>query len=303
MGFARKGGHGKINRKMASSNVKTDNRKRTAKVGIELPLAAELSETSTAEKARSDELSEASGAEKPRSARPGRIPSPLRKSLGSIRRASLTSNRSDGSWVSSLPTCMQGVCKLLRRWYHNVLDAVKPPGSSGAQRKNMRVSFIRRGSNSVFVLAKVPPQQIQRMREVFAVFDVDGSGSISKKDFHKVLMVLGSNPRDAEVEVMLRQIDLNKDGQIDFTEFAEAWWQREQIHLEEGFEEELKVAFSVFEQDEDGRVSVDELRKKLTSIGEKLSEEEVDALLEEVDLDGNGLISFEEFREFPCWRR
>eukprot|EP00965_Chrysotila_dentata_P077369 2554241-Pleurochrysis_carterae.AAC.1 len=37
----------------------------------------------------------------------------------------------------------------------------------------------------------------------------------------------------------------------------------------------VQVAFSVFEQDEDGRVSVDELRKKLTSIGEKLSEEEV----------------------------
>ncbi len=37
------------------------------------------------------------------------------------------------------------------------------------------------------------------------------------------------------------------------------------------------------------------LRKLLASLGEKLSDEEVDEMIREVDIDGDGQINYEEF--------
>ena len=47
------------------------------------------------------------------------------------------------------------------------------------------------------------------------------------------------------MEDIIRAIDLNKDGFIDFDEFARVWWVREQQQLEADFEDELQLAFEV----------------------------------------------------------
>ena len=47
------------------------------------------------------------------------------------------------------------------------------------------------------------------------------------------------------MEDIIRAIDLNKDGFIDFDEFARVWWVREQQQLEADFETELELAFKV----------------------------------------------------------
>jgi len=47
------------------------------------------------------------------------------------------------------------------------------------------------------------------------------------------------------LEDIIRAIDLNKDGFIDFDEFARVWWVREQQQLEADFETELELAFKV----------------------------------------------------------
>jgi Ca2+-binding EF-hand superfamily protein len=51
----------------------------------------------------------------------------------------------------------------------------------------------------------------------------------------------------------------------------------------------------VFDKDNDGYISAAELRHVLTNIGEKLSDEEVDEMIREADIDGDGQINYEEF--------
>ena len=56
------------------------------------------------------------------------------------------------------------------------------------------------------------------------------------------------------------------------------------------FEQEMLAAFKVFDKDGSGTIDGDEIAKVMESFGEKLSDEELKIMMEEVDKDGNGSI-------------
>ena len=58
-------------------------------------------------------------------------------------------------------------------------------------------------------------------------------------------------------------------------------------------EEEIRGAFCVFDKDDNGFILAAELRHVLTNLGE-----EVDKMIREADIDGNGQVNFEEFVPF-----
>jgi len=194
----------------------------------------------------------------------------------------------------------------------------------------------------LFSLDDLDESQMVRLKRAFGIFDKDGSGQISSYEMLEVLRcppgppragllprpptrlacpaqsmcpidvppcpvqvlrLLGSNPSKGEFADMLKSIDTNQDGVVDFMEFARVWWKREQQNLEADFDLELELAFKVFDTDGSGMITRDELREKLTTLGEKLTEDEVSELLAEADSDNNGSISFEEFKALPFWRQ
>ncbi len=65
-------------------------------------------------------------------------------------------------------------------------------------------------------------------------------------------------------------------------------------------EEEIREAFKVFDKDGNGFISANELRHVMTNLGEKLTDEEVDEMIREADLDGDGQINYEEFVKMVC---
>lgn len=56
------------------------------------------------------------------------------------------------------------------------------------------------------------------------------------------------------------------------------------------------IFFRVFDSNGNGFIDREELRKVMQSLNESLSEEELDAMIKEADKNGDGQISFEEFK-------
>ncbi|KKY13584.1 putative cell division control protein cdc31 [Diplodia seriata] len=59
--------------------------------------------------------------------------------------------------------------------------------------------------------------------------------------------------------------------------------------------DEINRAFELFDEGGKGRITLDDLRRVARELGEGLQEEELQAMIEEFDLDGDGAIGREEF--------
>lgn len=103
---------------------------------------------------------------------------------------------------------------------------------------------------------------------------------------------LGQNPTEAELQDMINEVDADGNGTIDFPEFLNLMARKMK---DTDSEEELKEAFRVFDKDQNGFISAAELRHVMTNLGEKLTDEEVDEMIREADVDGDGQINYEEF--------
>ncbi|KAL0916275.1 hypothetical protein M5K25_013770 [Dendrobium thyrsiflorum] len=118
------------------------------------------------------------------------------------------------------------------------------------------------------------------------------SGCITTKELGTVMRSLGQNPTEAELQDMINEVDADGNGTIDFPEFLNLMARKMK---DTDSEEELREAFRVFDKDQNGFISAAELRHVMTNLGEKLTDEEVDEMIREADVDGDGQINYDEF--------
>ncbi|TPX38676.1 hypothetical protein SeLEV6574_g07695 [Synchytrium endobioticum] len=139
-------------------------------------------------------------------------------------------------------------------------------------------------------------EQIAEFKEVFSLFDKNGDGTIATKDLGIVMRSLGQNPTKAELGEMVKEVDANGNGTIDFSEFLTS------TAREMKNKDEIQKAFEVFGKDDNGIISVAELRHDLKSMPEYLTEKEIDEMIREVDVDGSGQFDFEDFMQMAMAR-
>lgn len=133
----------------------------------------------------------------------------------------------------------------------------------------------------------------EELEQVFKKFDVNGDGKISSSELGSIMGSLGHPSTEEELENMIREVDGDGDGFIDLNEFIEL--NTKGIDSTELLEN-LKDAFSVFDVDKNGSITADELQNVLGSLGEDCSIRECRKMIAGVDQDGDGMISFDEFK-------
>ena len=141
-----------------------------------------------------------------------------------------------------------------------------------------------------FKADQLTEEQIAEFKEAFSLFDKDGDGTITTKELGTVMRSLGQNPTEAELQDMINEVDADGNGTIDFPEFLTMMARKMK---DTDSEEEIKEAFRVFDKDGNGFISAAELRHVMTNLGEKLTDEEVDEMIREADIDGDGQVNYE----------
>lgn len=131
-------------------------------------------------------------------------------------------------------------------------------------------------------------EEVEKLWEAFKVFDADGSGVISSEELGQVMRSLGQSPSDTELRYMIKEVDVDLSGSIDFEEFKVLV-----VSKQGNRKSRLKLAFSVFDENGSGQITTDELHSVMSQFG--LTDAELDEMLKEVDHDGDASIDFEEF--------
>ena len=143
-------------------------------------------------------------------------------------------------------------------------------------------------------------QQIEEIKEIFNLFDADGSGHISHNEMATVMRAMGLTPSKAQLKEIIKQIDTNNDGSIQWNEFLAMMQEKLEAEKGRNKQDELMKAFRVFDKNGDGFISVKELKHRLTTLGDKMKPEEVDQLLQDADIDNQGRINYAEFASMLC---
>ncbi|CAC5401704.1 CALM [Mytilus coruscus] len=143
--------------------------------------------------------------------------------------------------------------------------------------------------------SQLSEEQQQEIREYFDIFDEDKSGKLSRVEVSGVVRGLGLNPTKDELEEMFQEIDKDGSNEIEYNEFEEYYMktfgsQNRNEHAD------LMEAFRTFDKDGNGFIDIEELKDAMLNKGEDhLTDEDFKEMIAAVDIDGDGLVNYEEF--------
>jgi len=137
-------------------------------------------------------------------------------------------------------------------------------------------------------------KMVQKLTEIFKELDESGEGLLSMEELKKGYKKFFTDSlTDSEFDEIMKTIDQDKSGQISIEEFLRATVNYENLVTEKN----LKYAFDYFDKDHSGFLSPDEIREVLGLNDENEETKKlVNDIIKDVDINGDGQISYEEFK-------
>ena len=138
---------------------------------------------------------------------------------------------------------------------------------------------------------EIKDPKTKELKEAFTMFDRDKDGLINYNELGNVLKSQGFNPNNQELLEMIADVDENEDDKINFDEFLILMHSRLK---KADIENELNEAFSVYDKNGSGKISVREFKKIMNSLGDKIMQEEIDEIIQKVDIKNRGYINYKD---------
>lgn len=136
-------------------------------------------------------------------------------------------------------------------------------------------------------------REIEEVQDGFSLYDTVGDGKVDSHKLGEVLRGLGQNPTNVEVDKIIKQLDPHGNKRVSIDEFLPVHQSLRAKTRPFGVDDFID-SLKVFDSDGSGTISAGELRHVLTSIGEKMSDEEVDALFQSIEYT-QGQVNYEDF--------
>jgi calcium-dependent protein kinase len=137
----------------------------------------------------------------------------------------------------------------------------------------------------------ISKDEMQRLTSEFQLLDKNGDGKISKLELmDQYTSIMGEKNAVKVVDSIMAQVDSNQSGDIDYIEFVKACMDYKQTLSKEN----LKFVFRLFDQDDSGEITLDEI-KSLLGKHLHLSDKTWVEMIQEVDKNGDGKIDLREF--------
>ena len=141
-----------------------------------------------------------------------------------------------------------------------------------------------------------PPEELIILKEIFYSFDKNNDGKLSKEEFLLGLDIgrYENMPNyKKSIEGLYKNIDADNNGYIEFEEFVRASINKELIITENN----LRIAFNVFDRDKSGGICPNELKYILGDYNLHARDNLWNKMIEQIDLNKDGQISYEEFKK------
>nr|CAD7588663.1 unnamed protein product [Timema genevievae] len=135
------------------------------------------------------------------------------------------------------------------------------------------------------------------LRKAFEAFDREKKGCISTDMVRTILEMLGHHVDDQIIKDIILEVDADGSGELEFDEFVTLAGRFLIEEDAEAMQQELKEAFRLYDKEGDGYITTAVLREILKELDDKLTKEELDMMIEEIDTDGSGTVDFDEFME------
>ncbi|GJQ82103.1 hypothetical protein Trydic_g15890 [Trypoxylus dichotomus] len=137
--------------------------------------------------------------------------------------------------------------------------------------------------------------QMRMLKTTFDSFDLEKKGNIPVEMIGQILDMLGHQQTQDELAAIIAEIDEDKNGEVDFEEFAHlaARFLVEEEEDTEAILRELKDAFRMYDKEGLGFITTDLLREILKELDDKITPTDLDQMIEEIDADGSGTVDWD----------
>lgn len=138
-------------------------------------------------------------------------------------------------------------------------------------------------------------EQRQEIREAFELFDSDKNGLIDAHEMKVAMRALGFDVKKEEVLRMMDECptrDYQNVRYVDLHSFTELMTDR---FAQRDPRQEMLKAFQLFDESNTGKINLRSLRRVARELGENMSDDELQAMIDEFDKDQDGEINEEEF--------
>ena len=139
----------------------------------------------------------------------------------------------------------------------------------------------------------VPKEDCYYLKQVFIAIDENSDGKLTKEELIKGLnIILDQKEAEEEVNRLFEIIDVDGNGFIEYEEFLRAGLDKKKILTENN----LKMAFKLYDTENKGKINADDLKKILGKGADNVDDNKWQGLIDEADFDKDGEINYQDFK-------